>query len=482
MTANGRAVGGRRGARRRRRAARAVGASAWVGVRWCAGRAMASCRRPGDAASYGPTPDERPDGGLDGARSRDGPPRRQGRAHHRRRRAAWAGSRPSCSPPRARAVAAVDLARAATRRSRPSTAAGRRGHLASPPTSPTRRRSRRRSPRPSTAFGGLHVLYNNAGVSLADDDGADRPPPEETWDTTMDVNVKGVWLLLQGTASRPCSTAAAARSSTSPSFVAHLGAATPQLAYTTSKGAVLAMTREIAVDLRPRRASGPTPCARARCSPRCWPSSCPTTAKRQRRLVHIPMGRFGEAEEMVNGALFLASDESSFMTGQSLAHRRRHHRRLHHARSEDQTDGTARHAARRRRAARSSIADGERRHRRSSCFPDLQGRLMGKRVIGRFFRDHVLDGTHRGLQLPARRRRRHDAAARLPLRQLGAGLRRLQRRARPGDAAARAVAREDRARALRPRRRGRPASPVEVSPRRILQRQIERAAELGLPR
>jgi len=101
------------------------------------------------------------------------------------------------------------------------------------------------------------------------------------------------------------------------SFVAHLGAATPQLAYTTSKGAVLAMTREIAV-IHARQG--------IRCNALCpGPVLTPLLAKylsdeekRQRRLVHIPMGRFGEAEEMVKGALFLASDDSSFMTGQSL--------------------------------------------------------------------------------------------------------------------------------------------------------------------
>jgi NAD(P)-dependent dehydrogenase (short-subunit alcohol dehydrogenase family) len=101
------------------------------------------------------------------------------------------------------------------------------------------------------------------------------------------------------------------------SFVAHLGAATPQLAYTTSKGAVLSMTREIAVTHARQGIR-----ANALC-----PGPVLTSLlakylsdqdKRNRRLVHIPMGRFGEAAEMVNGALFLASDEASYMTGQSL--------------------------------------------------------------------------------------------------------------------------------------------------------------------
>lgn len=164
-------------------------------------------------------------------------------------------------------------------------------------------------------FGGLHVLYNNAAVSLPDDDDV-VSTPESTWDLTMDVNVKGMWLCCR--AGIPAMLASGGGSIINvASFVAHVGAGTPQLAYTTSKGAVLAMTREIAV-LHARdgiRANSLCP----------GPVLTPLLAKylsdeekRQRRLVHIPMGRFGEAEEMVNGALFLASDESSFMTGQSL--------------------------------------------------------------------------------------------------------------------------------------------------------------------
>jgi len=101
------------------------------------------------------------------------------------------------------------------------------------------------------------------------------------------------------------------------SFVAHMGAATPQVAYTASKGAVLAMTREIAV-IYARQG--------IRCNALCpGPVLTPMLSKflsddarRQRRLVHIPLGRFGDPLEIANGALFLASDESSWMTGQSL--------------------------------------------------------------------------------------------------------------------------------------------------------------------
>ncbi|MHB1139796.1 MAG: SDR family oxidoreductase [Microthrixaceae bacterium] len=174
-----------------------------------------------------------------------------------------------------------------------------------------------------TTFGGLHVLYNNAGVSLADDDGPENTSVE-VWDTTLRINVTGLALGCKyGIPAMLDTRAAEGEQSPSASivnvasFVAHLGAATPQIAYTASKGAVLSMTREIAV-IYARQGIR----ANALCP---GPVLTPLLAKylsdedkRQRRLVHIPMGRFGEAIEIANGALFLASDESSFMTGQSL--------------------------------------------------------------------------------------------------------------------------------------------------------------------
>lgn len=178
-------------------------------------------------------------------------------------------------------------------------------------------------------YGGLHVLYNNAGVSLADD-GDPESTDVDVWERTLAVNVTGVALGCKYAI--PAMKATLAQDGPAPanpnigrsasiinvaSFVAHLGAATPQIAYTASKGAVLSMTREIAV-IYAREGIR----ANALCP---GPVLTPLLAKyfedevaKQRRLVHIPMGRFGEAEEIANGALFLASDESSFMTGQSL--------------------------------------------------------------------------------------------------------------------------------------------------------------------
>jgi NAD(P)-dependent dehydrogenase (short-subunit alcohol dehydrogenase family) len=165
------------------------------------------------------------------------------------------------------------------------------------------------------AFGKLDVLYNNAGVSLGDDDDV-TSTPEQTWELTMDVNVKGLWLCCKAAMPALLESGNASIINVA-SFVAHLGAATPQLAYTTSKGAVLSMTREIAVIYARQGLRANALCPGPVLTP-LLAKYLSDEEKRQRRLVHIPMGRFGTAEEMVNGALFLASDESSFMTGQSL--------------------------------------------------------------------------------------------------------------------------------------------------------------------
>lgn len=163
--------------------------------------------------------------------------------------------------------------------------------------------------------GGLHVLYNNAGVMLSDDDGPENTPLD-TYERTMDINVKGVLLgcrhgipaMLESGGGSIVNVA---------SFVAHLGAATPQIAYTASKGAVLAMTREIAVMYARRGIRANALCPGPVMTP-LLAKFLSDDARRHRRLVHIPMGRFGEPIEIAKGALFLASDESSWMTGQSL--------------------------------------------------------------------------------------------------------------------------------------------------------------------
>jgi NAD(P)-dependent dehydrogenase (short-subunit alcohol dehydrogenase family) len=164
-------------------------------------------------------------------------------------------------------------------------------------------------------YGGLHVLYNNAGVMLDDDDDP-VTTPLEVYERTMDINVKGV--LLGCRHGIPALLASGGGSIINvASFVAHMGAATPQIAYTASKGAVLAMTREIAVVYARRGVRANALCPGPIMTP-LLAKFLSDDARRQRRLVHIPMGRFGEPLEIANGALFLASDESAWMTGQSL--------------------------------------------------------------------------------------------------------------------------------------------------------------------
>ena len=164
-------------------------------------------------------------------------------------------------------------------------------------------------------FGSLDVMFNNAGVMLGDDDNP-VTTPLETYERTMDINVKGV--LLGCRAAIPVMQKQGKGSIVNvASFVAHMGAATPQIAYTASKGAVLAMTREIAVTYARQGIRANSLCPGPIMTP-LLAKFLSDDAKKQRRLVHIPMGRFGEPHEIAQGALFLASDESSWMTGQSL--------------------------------------------------------------------------------------------------------------------------------------------------------------------
>lgn len=161
-------------------------------------------------------------------------------------------------------------------------------------------------------YGKLNVLFNNAGISHARDDDAINTELD-VWDLTFEVNVKGVFLgckfgipaLRRAGGGSIINTA---------SFVALVGAATPQLAYTASKGAVLSMTRELAV-IHARENIRVNALCPGPLNTELLMKYLNTPEKKQRRLVHIPMGRFGEAKEIAYGALYLASDESSFVTG-----------------------------------------------------------------------------------------------------------------------------------------------------------------------
>jgi len=162
------------------------------------------------------------------------------------------------------------------------------------------------------AYGKVNVIFNNAGVMLSEDDDAVNTS-EATWDKTMNINLKGVFLgckygipaLQRAGGGSIINTA---------SFVAKLGAATPQVAYTASKGGVLSVTKELAV-IHARQNIRVNALCPGPLRTDLLDKFLDTEEKRQRRLVHIPMGRFGKAEEIAQAAVFLASDESSFITG-----------------------------------------------------------------------------------------------------------------------------------------------------------------------
>ena len=164
-------------------------------------------------------------------------------------------------------------------------------------------------------FGGLHVLYNNAGVVLPNDVGVVETD-EETWDRTMGINLKGVWLGCKFGIPAIIDSGGGSIINVA-SFVALMGAATAQIAYTATKGGVLSMTREIAVEYARRGVRANALCPGPIETPLLLQLFADEAAK-QRRLVHVPMGRLGQAEEVVRAALWLASDESSFMTGAAM--------------------------------------------------------------------------------------------------------------------------------------------------------------------
>jgi NAD(P)-dependent dehydrogenase (short-subunit alcohol dehydrogenase family) len=164
-------------------------------------------------------------------------------------------------------------------------------------------------------FGKLDILFNNAGVMLPSDGDA-VSTDESTIDATLAINVKGV--LLGCKHGIPALRRAGGGSIiNTASFVASVGAATPQIAYTASKGAVLSLTRELAV-LHAREGIRVNAVSPGPLHTELLMKLLDTDEKRQRRLVHIPMGRFGKSAEIANAALFLASDEASFVTGTNL--------------------------------------------------------------------------------------------------------------------------------------------------------------------
>jgi NAD(P)-dependent dehydrogenase (short-subunit alcohol dehydrogenase family) len=165
-------------------------------------------------------------------------------------------------------------------------------------------------------FGRIDVLFNNAGIS-PNDDASILETGLEAWQRVQDVNLKSVFLccrygiphLLESGGGSVINVA---------SFVAVMGAATSQISYTASKGGVLAMTREMGVEFARQGVRVNALCPGPVNTPLLQELFAKDPEKAARRLVHLPMGRFAEAREIAQGALFLASDESSYVTASTF--------------------------------------------------------------------------------------------------------------------------------------------------------------------
>jgi NAD(P)-dependent dehydrogenase (short-subunit alcohol dehydrogenase family) len=168
-------------------------------------------------------------------------------------------------------------------------------------------------------FGKIDILFNNAGIS-PDDDTSVLETTLEAWQRVQDVNLKSVFLCCKHGIPHLLKNDPPARGSVinTASFVAVMGAATSQISYTASKGGVLSLTRELGVEFARRNIRVNALCPGPVDTPLLRELFSKDPERARRRLVHVPMGRFGQAEEIANGVLFLASDESSFMTASTF--------------------------------------------------------------------------------------------------------------------------------------------------------------------
>jgi NAD(P)-dependent dehydrogenase (short-subunit alcohol dehydrogenase family) len=165
-------------------------------------------------------------------------------------------------------------------------------------------------------YGGIDVLYNNAGIS-PNDDASVLDTSVEAWDRVQAVNTKGVFLCCKHGIPHLQERGGGSVINVA-SFVAILGAATSQISYTASKGAVLALTRELAVQFARENIRVNALCPGPVETPLLLSIFGDDPDALERRRTHWPMGRLAKPREIVNGALFLASDESSYVTGSTF--------------------------------------------------------------------------------------------------------------------------------------------------------------------
>jgi NAD(P)-dependent dehydrogenase (short-subunit alcohol dehydrogenase family) len=161
-------------------------------------------------------------------------------------------------------------------------------------------------------FGSLTVLYNNAGI-MPDEDTSVVETSEETWERVLDVNLKSIFLVCKHGIPKLIEAGGGSVINIA-SFVALMGCTVPQDAYTASKGGVLSLTRSLAVQHGPHGVRVNALCPGPVLTP-LMETLFASDEEKNKRLNRIPLGRFGRAEDIVNAGVFLASDESSWMTG-----------------------------------------------------------------------------------------------------------------------------------------------------------------------
>ncbi len=165
-------------------------------------------------------------------------------------------------------------------------------------------------------FGSVDIAFNNAGISPPDDDSI-LDTDLDAWRRVQEVNLTSVYLCCKAALPYMIEQGKGSIINTA-SFVAVMGAATSQISYSASKGGVLTMTRELGVQFARQGIRVNALCPGPVNTPLLQELFAKDAERAARRLVHIPMGRFGEPEEMANAVLFLASDESSFMTASTF--------------------------------------------------------------------------------------------------------------------------------------------------------------------